>query len=229
MNFFEQKIAKNAKIGHPGTAVWRSSSLPSLCSVKTNSSVVAVCALLFVPLTVHAHTDSNSAAGFLSGLHHPVSGWDHILAMIAVGLWGAQLGKPAVWVLPVAFPIVMALGGMLGLLGIPIPGVEIGIALSAIVLGGMVLLEAKPPIGVATAIVGIFAIFHGHAHGTELPEGSSGLLYSIGFVAATGTLHGVGIAIGLVHKWKKGQVFLRTCGACVALGGGWFLWGATVG
>ncbi len=110
--------------------------------------------------------------------------------MVAVGVWGAQLGMPAIWILPVTFPMVMAFGGMLALLGVAIPGVEIGIAASALLLGTMVLLEAKPPLAAAAALVGVFAIFHGHAHGTELPEGASGLLYSIGFVVATGCLHG---------------------------------------
>jgi urease accessory protein len=229
MRHFEQKFAKGAKIGFSNPVYWRSVLPASHPFVPIKSLAISFAALLSIPLAAHAHTEGGSAAGLLSGLQHPVSGWDHILAMIAVGLWGAQLGKPAIWVLPVAFPMVMAFGGMMGLLGIPVPAVEIGIALSAIVLGGMVLLEAKPPIGVATAIVGIFAIFHGHAHGTELPDGSSGLLYSIGFVAATGTLHGIGIAIGIVHKWKQGQVFLRVCGTFVALGGGWFLWSAVTG
>ncbi len=109
--------------------------------------------------------------------------------MVAVGLWGAQLGPPAVWLLPVAFPMVMAFGGTLGLVGVHLPGVEIGIALSAIGLGAAVLFEAKPKLAIAAALVGFFAIFHGHAHGTELPEGANGLLYSIGFVIATGLLH----------------------------------------
>ena len=134
------------------------------------------------------------AAGFLSGLKHPVSGLDHVLAMVAVGLWGAQLGAPAVWLLPVAFPMVMAFGGMLGLMGVPLPGIEYGIAASAILLGIAVMFELRPPLAIAAIVVGIFAIFHGHAHGTELPPGQSGLLYSMGFVIATGCLHGVGIS-----------------------------------
>jgi len=178
--------------------------------------------------TAFGHEEVGAAAGLLSGLHHPVSGWDHILAMIAVGLWGAQLGLPALWVLPVAFPMVMALGGMLGLLGIPIPGVEIGIALSALVLGSMVLTECRPTLWVAGTLVGFFAIFHGHAHGTELPEASSGLLYSVGFVAATGLLHGVGIAIGLIHRWNGGRRLIRIAGAFVAGAGVYFLWKATI-
>lgn len=177
---------------------------------------------------VLAHVESGGASGFLSGLHHPVSGLDHVLAMIAVGLWGAQLGKPAVWVLPVAFPIAMAFGGMMGLLGIPLPGVEIGIAASAIVLGAMVLAAARPPLWLAGTIVGLFALFHGHAHGTELPAGANGTLYSIGFVIATGLLHAVGIAIGLIHHLKWGQPALRGAGALVAAGGAFFLWQALV-
>ena len=175
-----------------------------------------------------AHIERGQAAGFLSGLSHPVSGLDHVLAMVAVGLWGAQLGAPAMWLLPVIFPMVMALGGTLGLLGIPLPFVEIAIALSAVLLGIMVMSEARPPVAVAAIMVGFFAVFHGHAHGTELPAGQSGLLYSMGFVAATGCLHGVGIAIGLIHRWPAGKIALRIAGAGVALGGVFFLWGAFV-
>jgi urease accessory protein len=162
----------------------------------------------------------------LSGLRHPVSGLDHILAMVAVGLWGAQLGAPAIWLLPVTFPMVMAFGGMLGLMGFRLPGIEIGIAVSAIVLGIMVCFEARPPLWVAAVIVGFFAIFHGHAHGTELPAGADALLYSIGFVVATGCLHGAGISIGLIHRWSAGKATLRALGMVVALGGAYFLWQA---
>ena len=138
----------------------------------------------------------------------------------------AQLGVPAVWVLPVTFPMVMAFGGMLGLLGLGLPGVEIGIALSAVILGLMIFREARPPLWVAAVIVGVFAIFHGHAHGTELPAGQSGLLYSIGFVIATGLLHATGIAIGLVHRWSAGKLALRVAGVLVAVAGLAFLWRA---
>jgi len=182
--------------------------------------------LLLASTPVLAHVQGGEAAGFLSGLSHPVSGWDHVLAMVAVGLWGAQLGPPALWLLPVTFPMVMAVGGMLGLMGFPIPGVEIGIAVSALVLGVMVLLEARPPLAVAAVVVGFFGVFHGHAHGTELPAGQSGLLYSVGFVFATGCLHGVGIAIGLIHRWPAGRRVLRGAGAVVALAGVLFLWRA---
>ena len=173
-----------------------------------------------------AHTKGGEGTGFVAGIAHPVSGLDHVLAMIAVGLWGAQLGPPAVWLLPVTFPIVMAFGGTLGLVGVKIPGIEIGIALSAIGLGAAVLFEAKPKLGVAATLVGFFAIFHGHAHGTELPPGGNALLYSIGFVIATGLLHATGIGIGLIHRWPAGRTALRCAGAVVALAGMAFLWRA---
>jgi hydrogenase/urease accessory protein HupE len=118
--------------------------------------------LLHVP-AAHAHILQGEGASFLVGLGHPVSGLDHVLAMIAVGLWGAQLGLPALWILPVTFPMVMALGGMLGLLGVPLPGVEVGIALSAILLGLAVMSELRPPLAATAVLVGIFAIFHGYA------------------------------------------------------------------
>jgi len=175
------------------------------------------------PLYAWAHVGSGEAGGFVTGLQHPISGLDHVIAMLAVGLWGAQLGNPALWLLPVVFPMMMAGGGCLGLLGIPLPGVEVGIAVSAIVLGLMVLAEARLKIYLAMVIVAFFASFHGHAHGTELPAGQSGLLYSIGFVAATGCLHAVGIAIGLIHRWQVGRLALRGAGSIVCGGGIYFL------
>ena len=173
-----------------------------------------------------AHPQKVGAVGFLTGFRHPISGLDHVLAMVAVGLWGAQLGAPAIWLLPVAFLLVMAMGGMFGLMGIPLPGVEYGIALSAILLGAAVMFEYRPPLGVAGALVGFFAIFHGHAHGTELPPGQSALLYSMGFVVATGCLHALGIGIGTVHRWRWGQSLVRFAGGMVAIGGGFFMWRA---
>ena len=178
------------------------------------------------PALAWAHVESGRAQGLLAGLHHPVSGLDHVLAMVSVGLWGAQLGAPAVWLLPVTFPVVMAFGGMLGLAGVWLPGVEFGIAFSGVLLGLAVLAEWRPPLWAAALVVGFFAIFHGHAHGTELPAGASGVLYSLGFVAATGTLHAVGIGIGVIHRWGWGGVALRVAGGLVAAGGVLFLWRA---
>lgn len=146
--------------------------------------------------------------------------------MVAVGLWGAQLRVPAIWVLPVAFPVVMATGGMLGLLGIGLPGVETGIALSALVLGALVVSECRPPLWLAVLVVGFFAIFHGHAHGTEVPPQSSGLFYSLGFVVSTGLLHAAGIGVGLLYHWRGGQLLVRSAGGVVALSGVLFLWRA---
>jgi urease accessory protein len=183
-------------------------------------------ALALVALPALAHVQEGQAAGFLTGLAHPVSGLDHVLAMIAVGLWGAQLGAPALWLLPVTFPLVMAFGGFLGLLGIPLPGVEVGIALSALALGFAVATSWRPPLVLAAVLVAVFAVFHGHAHGTELPEGQSGLTYSIGFVVATGLLHLAGIGIGVIQRWPAGQRVLRVLGAGVAAGGVYFLWRA---
>ena len=189
--------------------------------------VLAAVALLFAGAAhAQAHVGAGPTGGFLAGLEHPVSGLDHVLAMIAVGVWGAQLGAPAVWLLPVTFPLVMAFGGTLGLLGVTLPGVEIGIALSALLLGLMVLCEARPPLWAAAALVGVFAVFHGHAHGTELSAGESAVLYSMGFVIATGCLHASGIALGLIRRWPWGRVALRFAGAAVAIGGMLFLWKA---
>ena len=193
---------------------------------RASSPLLAAAAVMALANTTFAHDEHAAAAGLLAGLRHPISGFDHVLAMLAVGMWGAQLGAPAVWVLPVTFPIVMAFGGMLALIGAALPGVEIGIALSAVLLGIVVLSEARPPLAAAAALVAVFAIFHGHAHGTELAPGQSGLLYSVGFVVATGGLHATGIAIGLMHRWPIGRKVLRAAGALIALAGFTFLWKA---
>jgi urease accessory protein len=146
-----------------------------------------------------------------------------VVAMVAVGLWGAFLGPPAIWLLPITFPIVMALGGAIAILGVPVPGVEIGIAASAIVLGGMIALAARPPLAIAALIVGAFAIFHGHAHGAELPPGTDAVAFSVGFVMATGLLHLAGIAFGLLTRWQAGRMGVRVAGVGIALVGALFL------
>jgi len=193
---------------------------------NTFRQVALLCLLLVWSQDASAHIlEGDAAGGFISGFEHPISGLDHIVAMVSVGLWGAQLGAPAIWLLPVTFPIVMAFGGMLGLMGVPLPYTEVGIALSAIGLGAVVAAEARPPLWVAALLVGFFAIFHGHSHGTEIPPDENGVLYSVGFVIATGLLHLAGIGIGLIHRWKPGQMILRLGGAGVAAAGGWFLAG----
>jgi urease accessory protein len=194
-------------------------------SALTPLVLVLTCAL---SVPADAHIFAGETGGFFSGFEHPISGVDHILAMVSVGLWGTQLGAPAIWLLPITFPLVMACGGFLGLIGIPLPGVEVGIALSAVLLGAAVMAEWRAPLFAAAALVGVFAIFHGHAHGAELPPGDSGLLCSIGFVVATGLLHLVGIGIGTLHKWASGRRFLQAAGAGVAMSGVYFLWQAAL-
>jgi urease accessory protein len=187
---------------------------------------VALILLALVP-QAQAHILHGEAGGFKSGFHHPWSGLDHICAMVAVGLWGAQLGGRAMWLLPVVFPMVMSVGGFFGLIGVPLPGQEIGIALSALLLGTMVCAEVRPKHLIWPAIlVGAFGFYHGHAHGVELPPGQSGLLYSIGFVIATGTLHLCGITIGLLHRWSAGKLTIRLAGGAILACGVYFLWAA---
>jgi len=173
----------------------------------------------------HAHAGNGLAGGFSSGLLHPVLGLDHVVAMVAVGLWGAFLGNPAIWILPVVFPLVMTIGGALGIIGVPLPAVETGIALSAIGLGLMVALAVRPPIAVAALIVGVFAIFHGYAHGAELPSSASPLAFSLGFVISTGLLHLAGIALGMRTRWPLGTGLVRASGGVIALVGVGFITG----
>jgi urease accessory protein len=193
--------------------------------MKNFLKVISLC-LLFVSTAAMAHVGEGEGGGFAAGFLHPILGWDHVVAMVAVGLWGAFLGRPAIWILPIVFPLVMAFGGALGVIGVPLPAVETGIAASAIVLGCMVAMAARPPIWVAAVIVGVFAIFHGHAHGTELPVSANPLAFSLGFVIATGMLHIAGIAFGLLVRWPHGKLLVRVCGGAIAAVGVGFLTGA---
>jgi len=183
-------------------------------------------AIFLVASTAHAHSEGGIAGGFLSGFFHPVNGIDHVIAMVAVGLWGAFLGSPALWVLPMVFPLVMTIGGALGVMGVPVPAVETGIAVSAVALGGVVAGAVRPPLWVAAVLVGVFAIFHGHAHGTELPNAADPIAYSLGFVTATGLLHLAGIGLGLLTRWPAGVKAVRAMGAGIAVGGLGFLFHA---
>jgi urease accessory protein len=173
-----------------------------------------------------AHTGGAAGGGFVTGFLHPILGWDHVAAVVAVGLWGAFLGKPAIWLLPVTFPLVMALGGAAGAAGVPLPGIETGIAASALIIGLAVLFAARPPLTVAAIVVAFFAIFHGHAHGTEMPEAISPLAYAAGFVIGTGLLHLFGIAFGLLTRSKNGTIAVRAAGGLIAAAGVGFLTGA---
>lgn len=189
-----------------------------------NQYIVLSLLTLFT-LSANAHSEAGVAGGLISGLLHPVLGVDHLVAMVAVGLWGAILGAPSIWVLPVTFPVVMAFGALLGVAGVPLPATEVAIAASALALGAMVLAKVKPPVWAAAVLVGFFAIFHGHAHGTEIPTASNPLAYGVGFVVATGLLHLSGILIGLLVKWPSGMMIVRACGAAIAAVGVWFLAG----
>jgi urease accessory protein len=182
-------------------------------------------AYIFLATQLHAHSSGGVIGGFASGFLHPVFGWDHIVAMVAVGLWGSFLGNPATWLLPVVFPLVMAIGGALGVLGIPLPAVETGIALSGVVLGLAVLFAVRAPLPVAAVIVGIFAIFHGYAHGTELPNAANPFAFAIGFMIATGLLHMAGIGLGLLTRLPYGNYIVRGLGGGVFLVGCAFLLG----
>ena len=185
--------------------------------------------LLGVLLTValqgpaFAHVETGTATGLVGGFLHPVTGLDHLVAMVAVGLWGAQLGAPAIWLLPITFPLVMAFGGLLGLAQVGLPFTEQAVALSAVVLGVLILLRARPPLWVAALVVAYFAIFHGYAHGRELPYAADPLAYGAGFVIATGLLHLCGILIGTLIRWPVGAGVVRACGAAVGCVGCYFL------
>ena len=183
-------------------------------------AVAAAVLFALPPASAFAHVQGDAVgAGFLNGFLHPLGGLDHVLAMLAVGMWGAQLGAPAIWMLPVAFPMVMALGGAAGIIGVPLPAVEIGITLSVLVLGSMIALARRPPLALAALIVAFFAVFHGYAHGIELPGQASAVPYSAGFVIATGLIHLTGIGIGFVIKLPHGSALLRLGGSAIAAAG----------
>lgn len=181
--------------------------------------------VLITPAIAAAHVTGESVGGgFLTGFTHPLRGPDHVLAMLAVGMWGAQLGAPAIWVLPVAFPMVMALGGVLGILRLSLPAVEFGVALSVVMLGGAIATDRRPPLPVAAILVGFFAVFHGYAHGAELPGQTAAVAYCAGFVIATGLIHLTGIGIGFVTRAPRGAEILRAGGGAISLAGIYLVW-----
>jgi urease accessory protein len=184
--------------------------------------VALAAAAALTPTAAFAHTGLGATGGFAHGFVHPITGLDHILAMVAVGLFAWQLGGRALWLVPATFVAVMALGGALAIAGIGVPLVELAIALSVVVLGAIVAAGVKAPVAVAMAVVGVFAVFHGHAHGAEMPETMAGLAYGLGFMLATALLHlagiGIGFAIGRAGE-QYGQVVVRAAGSCIALAG----------
>ncbi|MFG1302404.1 HupE/UreJ family protein [Xanthobacter sp. V3C-3] len=182
----------------------------------------AAAALTLLPQLAFAHTGVGAVHGFNAGFAHPMGGLDHLLAMVTVGIFAYQLGGRALWAVPATFVALMAVGGALGISGIDVPFVELGIALSVVVLGAAVAFGVKAPLAAALAIVGFFAIFHGHAHGAEMPADASGLAYGLGFMSATALLHlaglGLGMAIGRFGE-AHGEKFVRGAGAAVAVAG----------
>jgi urease accessory protein len=163
-----------------------------------------------------AHVGDHSHMGFAEGLLHPFSGLDHVLAMVAVGLWASQLGGRALWVLPLTFSVVMAAGAALGMSGVVLPGVEVGIAGSVMVLGAAVALALRPSLAVSIPLIGAFALLHGYSHGVELPASVSAVSYGTGFIAATLALHAIGIAIGVSAGRISGRFATRTAGGAIA-------------
>ena len=182
----------------------------------------ALAACVLAPSLAFAHTGIGQTVGFAHGFTHPVSGLDHVLAMILVGVLAWQLGGRALWLVPTTFVSVMAIGGALGMMGISVPFVEAGIAFSVIVLGAIVALGIRAPLAIAAGVVGLFAIFHGHAHGSEMPAAAAGIAYAAGFMLATSVLHIAGITIGyLIGKIseQQGAIVMRSAGGIAALAG----------
>ncbi len=179
-------------------------------------------AAVAAPAVAYAHTGVGDTSGFVHGFSHPISGLDHILAMVMVGVFAFQLGGRATWLVPTTFVLVMAVGGGLGIAGINVPFVELGIALSVVVLGAIIALNVKAPTAVAMGLVGLFAIFHGHAHGAEMPENAAGAAYAAGFMIATAVLHAVGLGLGFMigrAGERHGTFAVRTAGGVAAVAG----------
>ncbi|PNG27779.1 HupE/UreJ family protein [Methylocella silvestris] len=175
-----------------------------------------------LPISADAHVGIGDTHGFMHGFAHPIGGLDHVLAMVAVGMFAAYLGGRALWLTPAAFVLMMGVGGALGLAGVALPFVEIGIAASVIVLGLAVALQWSLPTVAAMALVGFFAIFHGHAHGAEMPADASGLDYALGFMLATALLHvagiGIGLGVGRIGA-QTSRLAFRASGGLMALAG----------
>jgi urease accessory protein len=195
--------------------------------MKRRHAVVA-CALavgMATAFPASAHTGTGLRGGLVAGALHPLTGLDHLLAMVAVGLWGAFLGRTLVVALPVAFPLLMVVGAVLGMHAVPLPPVELGIACSVLVLGACIACAWRAPAWLALAIVAVFALFHGYAHGRELPSAADPVGYSAGFVLATGLLHVSGIAFAAVADRARRIPLTRITGAAIAVAGLAFLHG----
>lgn len=182
-----------------------------------------IAGIAFMAPPALAHQDTGAAGGLVSGFSHPFAGLDHLLAMVAVGIWGSLLGRPLSIALPVLFPLMMAVGAVLALMGLPLPPVEAGIAASMLGLGAAIAARFIAGVPLACAVVGLFALFHGYAHGAELPYAAQPLAYITGFVTATGILHIAGIALGEIRTSTLGLIALRCAGASIAALGAYYL------
>jgi urease accessory protein len=183
--------------------------------------VGSIAITFLIPTVANAHTGVGDPTGFLHGLEHPIGGLDHILAMLAVGLWAAQIGGKALWLIPGAFVLTMTGSSVLGHFGLPISGVEQGILASDFILGLLLLFATRLPLAVSVGIVSILAIFHGYAHGAEMPETASGLTYGIGFIISTAALHLAGIGMGLAidrFQPKLQSLLFRLGGGAIVTG-----------
>jgi urease accessory protein len=183
--------------------------------------LLAMSLLVLLPNLASAHILPGTSHGLQDGFLHPLTGWDHLLAMIAVGLWATQHRGRALWLIPLSFVGVMFLGGILGLTGVHLPGAEIAIAISVLVLGGLVATMTRFTPSLSVAVVGLFALFHGYAHGHEMPAAAGAVPFSVGFILATVLLHSVGIAAGLA--FQKQPRALRWAGAAIAVSSVCFL------
>jgi urease accessory protein len=175
--------------------------------------------LFLAPALAQAHPGHAETSGFAAGLAHPAAGLDHLLAMVAVGMWGAQLGGRSVWIMPAVFLAAMAIGGGAGMAGIALPGVALGILASVLVLGVLLAAAVRLPLGAGALAVGLFAIFHGAAHGAEMPAESGLLAYCAGFLIATALLHAAGIGLGLAAQKIRRLPALRFAGAALVAAG----------
>ncbi|MDR7028647.1 HupE/UreJ family protein [Rhizobium rosettiformans] len=185
---------------------------------------------LLSALPAQAHVMDGPLGGFGSGFGHPLAGFDHLLAMLAVGLWGAQMGGRSVWTLPATFPMIMCVGGIIGLTGLlPDQPIEYGIAVSVIVLGGAIAAAWRAPEWAALVLIAAFALMHGYPHGVLAPRASDPAAFTVGFVVSTGVIHVIGIAIGAALKPIGGGRLVQALGAAIALAGFWFLFGLVTG
>lgn len=187
--------------------------------MRLNTAWIIALGVALLPELAFAHAGAQTTSGFIAGFLHPLGGIDHGLAMASVGLLAAQRGGRALFLVPLAFLVAMAAGGALGMTGVALPHVEAAITLSVIVMGAAIAARAEIPTPLAMGLVSAFAVFHGHAHGAEMPALSGAAGYGAGFIAATALLHGIGIALGLGLARLSARPAIPAIGGAVAVAG----------